>query len=105
MPNFNWQPASHACLIECSNDPNSKGNNNDVSGCFCKDGYQWNSSNNMCESTASNQTTAIVILGVMLGLLMILSVFLLVKIRKARRKNNPSMIVTADHQMMRDEDM
>jgi hypothetical protein len=48
----------------------------------------------------------VAVLAVFVGLLSILSAFLIIKIIRARKKNNPSMIVTADiNRPLRDEDM
>lgn len=89
----------------CSNDPNSNGKPAGVDSCFCNSGYDWDTSAKMCKSAAADQTTIVIVLAIVTGLLALLCIYLIFRIIKNKRRNNPSLIMSADvNQPLHDDD-
>jgi hypothetical protein len=94
LSNFKWNSASHLCVIQCS-DPNSNGMAASATSCFCNTGYEWEADSKSCKSAGSDSTT-IIILAVVIGLLVLFAAFLVVRGIRMRKRMQASLIVN-DH--------
>jgi hypothetical protein len=98
-PNFAWSASSNECTIQCQADPNSSGQPASVTSCYCNSGYEWDEAVKSCKGTGGN-TTVIIIMAVVIGVLVLLVAFLIVRQVKMRKQMNASMVRGEEERLM-----